>query len=286
MKTMYKFFQLHDVSNRTQHIQKRDKDTEPYTNINDSRLCWLNEEFPLYIQNIQLTSERAGMAGLTKETAEALVFTSKSSYMCIRYLIEDLKFYYVLTRSFSSDAVETLFSNIRHRGGSNDLIYCRAADHAIKQILKSGLINSVNSGNAMANVEYTSQTTFESFENSGGQDDKINVVISDELFEKLQTLSTFEDGLGNSNIESAAMAFLCGYLIMKVENISNCGYCLVTLRNLTPSKTNALLELISNQNRGKLNYPSQKFVALITFVITLILELLPNLPRFHNWRNR
>ena len=163
-----------------------------------------------------------------------------------------------------------MFSNIRHRGGSNDLIDCRAADHAIKQILKSCLINSANSGNAMQ---------FESFENSGGQDDKINVVISDELFEKLQTLSTFEDGLGNSKIESAAMAFLCGYLIMKVENISNCGYRLVTLRNLTPSKTNALLELISNQNRGKLNYPSQKFVALITFVITIILELLPNLPQ-------
>jgi hypothetical protein len=35
--------------------------------------------------------------------------------LCVKYLIHDLNFFYVLTRSFSSDAVEALFSNIRLR---------------------------------------------------------------------------------------------------------------------------------------------------------------------------
>ncbi|CAH1382837.1 unnamed protein product, partial [Tenebrio molitor] len=35
MENMYKFFQIHDVSNKTQHINQRDVNTAPYTNIED-----------------------------------------------------------------------------------------------------------------------------------------------------------------------------------------------------------------------------------------------------------
>jgi hypothetical protein len=48
METTYKFFQLHDVSNKTQHIHQRDANTAPYNNINDARLSWLNGEFIQY----------------------------------------------------------------------------------------------------------------------------------------------------------------------------------------------------------------------------------------------
>jgi hypothetical protein len=116
MEYMYKYFQIHDVSNRTQYIHKRDPNTAPYTDVQDARLIWLNEDFPKFINDIQTTSAGANMKGLTKETAEALIFTARSTYLCVKYLIHDLNFFYVLTRSFSSDAVEALFSNIRLRG--------------------------------------------------------------------------------------------------------------------------------------------------------------------------
>jgi hypothetical protein len=156
MENMYKYFQIHDVSNRTQYIHKRDPNTAPYTDVHDARLIWLNEDFPKFINDIQTTSAGANMKGLTKETAEALIFTARSTYLCVKYLIHDLNFFYVLTRSFSSDAVEALFSNIRLRGGSNDLTDCRAAEHAVRVILKNGLMKSVNTSNLKSGLEYTS----------------------------------------------------------------------------------------------------------------------------------
>jgi hypothetical protein len=81
-------------------------------------------------------------------------------------------------------------------------------------------------------------------------------------------------------MESAATAFLCGYLIMKVaESVNNCELCLSTLRNTSPEKTSPLLELIYNQDRGKLNYPNERFVGLIEFVVDIMIEILPSLPK-------
>lgn len=54
------------------------------------------------------------------------------------------KNYYVLTRSFSSDAVQAMFSHVRLRGGSNDATDARAADYALRQILRCGIIKASN----------------------------------------------------------------------------------------------------------------------------------------------
>jgi hypothetical protein len=42
---------------------------------------WLNEEFPHNINDVPSTSAEAGIQGLTKETAEALIFTAKNTYL-------------------------------------------------------------------------------------------------------------------------------------------------------------------------------------------------------------
>ncbi|CAH1366015.1 unnamed protein product, partial [Tenebrio molitor] len=190
-----------------QHIHQRDVNTAPYTNIEDVRL--------------------------TKETAEALIFTAKSTYLCIKYLISDLIFFYVLTRNFSSDAVESIFSNVRLRGGSNDLTDCKAAEHALRQILKSGLIKIVNNSNIISNTEYISNAKLVIPRNSN--DTEIVITLNEIVIEKLEKLSVFvHDGfeINSFKMESAATAFLCGYLIMKVaESVNNCELCLSTLRN-------------------------------------------------------
>lgn len=219
------------------------------------------------------------MNGLSKETAEALIFTARSTYLCVKYLINDLKFFYVLTRSFKSDAVESLFGNVRLRGGCNDLTDCRTAEYALRQILRSGLIKCINSGNTMNSPQYFSNARLEVNLNSNDDENEIIITLNDDIIEALEKLTTFEyDGVAFFGIDSAATAFLCGYLIMKVEESLNCELCLSLLRNTPLEKTNPLLELIYNQDRGRLNYPNEKFVALITLTIQTMLKILPNLP--------
>jgi hypothetical protein len=280
LENMYKFFQLHDVSNRSQHFRQRDLNTAPYTDTYDARLLWLEQEFPGYIEDIQTTSKSMGMKGLTKETAEAFIFTAKSTSLCIKYLITDLNFYYVLTRSFSSDAIESLFANIRLRNGCNDLTDCRAAEHAIRQILKNGLIGAVNYSNSLSTVEYTSNAQLVEMQSTSEINSEISITLDNTLIRKLENLQAFVSDVPSvSHIESAATAFLCGYIIMKVEESVQCELCLCSLRNSSPEKTSPLLELIYNQDRGKLNYPSQRFVALVENVVELIVEILPSLPK-------
>jgi hypothetical protein len=64
--------------------------------------------------------------------------------------------------------------------------------------------------------------------------------------------------------------------MMKVQESVNCDLSL--LRSSSLEKTNALLELIYNQDRGRLNYPNEKFVALIIYAIQIMVKILPNLP--------
>jgi hypothetical protein len=109
----------------------------------------------------------------------------------VKYLINDLNFFYVLTRSFSSDAVAALLSNIRLRGGSNDLTDCRAAEHAVRLILKNGLMKSVNTSNLKSGLEYTSKAKLIEIQNLTAQPNEIIVVLPDNVIEKLEKLQAF-----------------------------------------------------------------------------------------------
>jgi hypothetical protein len=131
---MNQFFKVHDVSDRVQHFKPQ---CAPYTDMTDERLTWLSETFPKYIEDIQNTSAKKKMKGLTKETAQTLIFTSHSTSACIKYLLTETNFYFVLTRAFNSDA--------------------NAAHYTIQNILKSGIIKSAPSANV--SVHTTSIST-------------------------------------------------------------------------------------------------------------------------------
>jgi hypothetical protein len=44
-------------------------------------------------------------------------------------------------------------------------------------------------------------------------------------------------------------------------------------------QSSPLLELSYNQDRGKLNYPNERFVGLIEFVVDIMIEILRSLPK-------
>jgi hypothetical protein len=112
------------------------------------------------IHNIKLTKHII----ITKESTEALTFTAKSTDMCFNYLISEF-FFNVLTRNFSSDALESIFSNVRLRGGSNDLTDSKAAEYSLRQILTSRLMKSVKSSNTMSAAGYASSKILPRFQN-------------------------------------------------------------------------------------------------------------------------
>jgi hypothetical protein len=70
--------------------------------------------------------------------------------------------------------------------------------------------------------------------------------LQDSSLEKLEKLSPFTYlPSTNFQIETAATAFLCGYLIMKItEAIHGCDYCLSHLRDPNLKKKIPLLELM------------------------------------------
>lgn len=88
------FFQIHDVSNTTQHICKRLAIKKHFTRANDPRLKYLEETLPNYFkkwkEHTRKTKNTLGF--LSKETHEALIFTCASTAACIRYLLLERKF--------------------------------------------------------------------------------------------------------------------------------------------------------------------------------------------------
>jgi hypothetical protein len=105
---------------------------------------------------MQECSKNNNIKGLTKETAEALKFTAQSTAECIQLLLQDLGFYYILTRTFSSDAIESMFSDVRLKCGSQDGTDAEAAENAIKRILQCGLIKTSQSANVFSECDYSS----------------------------------------------------------------------------------------------------------------------------------
>jgi hypothetical protein len=153
---MYNFFQIHNVSNKIFYIKSLDSAVAPYVDIPDERLHWLNITFPNYIEHIQNSSLLIGFQGSTNETAHALIFTARSTYLCIEFLLQQSAFYCVLTRSFSSDAVEGMFSHVRLKGGSNDAADGRTVEYALRQILRCGIVKCSESSNTAETVNSVS----------------------------------------------------------------------------------------------------------------------------------
>jgi hypothetical protein len=102
-----------------------------------------------------------------------------------------------------------------------------------------------HTGNIMSAAEYASSKMLPRFQNLRISVN-ISVTLQDSSLEKLEKLSSFTYlPRTNFQIETAATAFLCGYLIMKItEAVHGCDYCLSYLQDSNSKKKIPLLELI------------------------------------------
>ncbi|KAH8009414.1 hypothetical protein HPB51_016693 [Rhipicephalus microplus] len=103
----------------------------------EQRLQWLEKDFPDYLEALNNACKRSGKKFLSAETYEAIFLTSKSTVLCVKFLLESSLFY-VLTRNLSSDPVELLFSSLRQMAGGNDCLDARAVTFSLERILRTG----------------------------------------------------------------------------------------------------------------------------------------------------
>jgi hypothetical protein len=89
---------------------------------------------------------------LTKETLEAIIFTSRSTANCIRHLLDSGQ-KYVLTRRFSTDNIERFHGSVRHHCGSNDHPWVAHCLNAVEKINRIALSLTSMSSNTPLKTE-------------------------------------------------------------------------------------------------------------------------------------
>jgi hypothetical protein len=155
MKHVNMFFQIHDVCNTTQHIRKRLAIKKHFTKGDDPRLRYLEETLQNYLQKWKdhTVKTRNSQGFLSKKTYEALIFTCKSTAACVRYLLQERKFKFVLTRRFSTDNIERMFGTIRSMCGGNNKCDVASATFAINKILRTNICHSSLDSNVPIKID-------------------------------------------------------------------------------------------------------------------------------------
>ena len=86
---------------------------------------WLEEDFLQCLKDWRTRSK--GKQFVTKETYQAVVLTTKCTVSIVKYLLKVKKFFFVLTRPFQSDPVESFYSNLRQLNGCLYYVEARGA---------------------------------------------------------------------------------------------------------------------------------------------------------------
>ena len=161
MTNINRWFIMHDISNTYHHIHGRNQDKMQFLSINDNRLEWLLDYFIPYLDTMKAAGNQLGKEFLTNETFEALVLTTRSTVDCIKYLLQN-GYHYILTRAFSSDPVESLFSTLRQMSGSNDMMDARSVSFSLQKILKTGILSSSDFSNVEERTTSITEGPFQS----------------------------------------------------------------------------------------------------------------------------
>ncbi|KAH7974889.1 hypothetical protein HPB49_020898 [Dermacentor silvarum] len=142
MEMVAKGYAIHDIGG----LKLGGQQEEPLYATDDERLLWLEVDFINYIEDLQLSGSRSKQK-ITKETYEATLLTTRSTVAVIEYLLDHVKFRYVLIRGFNSDPVESFFSCLRQFNGGNDRVDARAAVFSVEKLLKVGILHAAKTGN-------------------------------------------------------------------------------------------------------------------------------------------
>ncbi|XP_064485536.1 uncharacterized protein LOC135398009 [Ornithodoros turicata] len=146
MKMIGEWFQILNIKNPTHSIHSNSTASAAFFNVGDERLRWLEEDFLSYIETWRASCTHPRRQFLTNETYRALKLTTLSTVGCVKYL---LKAGFHLTRKFSSDEIEILFSAMRRMAGSNDQTSAASVLSSLQRILVTGLVKPSQNANVV-----------------------------------------------------------------------------------------------------------------------------------------
>lgn len=118
LEYFWKWYNYHDICNPSQHYRQREASKKPFSDEYDERIQELDEEIPELLKKWN-KEKKSAMECFTKETLEAIIFTSRSTANCVTYLLNG-GFQFVLTRRFTTDNIERFHGAIRNYCGNND----------------------------------------------------------------------------------------------------------------------------------------------------------------------
>lgn len=273
MKNIFRWFTLHDTSNKVQHIHQRFPDTRHFDNCDDDRLEWLNVTFPLYIEDLKKKST-SPRGFLTTETYEALLLTTYSTAACVRHLLVTEKFSFVLTRKFSSDPIEALFGTLRRSLGCNDQLDVRSAMSGLEKLLKTGIAAASESSNVLHNErpELRKGILVNAPVTSGS-----SVKLPPEAGLVLERLKIARVPASLPTLQLSATVYVGGYIARVIREHVTCDSCYSLMSK--PLSYQPLQQLTRNQDRGGLLYPSDQLVYVLDILRLFVETALKKAPK-------
>uniref|UniRef100_L7LXG9 Transposable element n=1 Tax=Rhipicephalus pulchellus TaxID=72859 RepID=L7LXG9_RHIPC len=256
MSNMYRWFVLMDVSNCQQHIHQNNPDTKEFADPEDGRLHWLELIFLEYVENLKEASSQENF--LSKETYHALVFTTVSNVQCIRFLLNECNFQFVLTRKFSSDPIESFFGFLRRTAGCNDIMDVRSALCGVEKMLKTGIVAASQKSNVSSSASFCSSRGVTVAQVDGSTATlSVNVKLAQQALREL-CMST-RSFLPTPDM--AAIALVAGYISRVVSEKTVCDNCVSLVQK--PKGDFGMDGLIAHQDRGGLFYPTKQLIRVL-----------------------
>ena len=112
----------------------------------------------------------------TKETYQAILLTSRSTGACVRYMLDDVGFHFVLTRKFSSEKIESHFGAIRQLLGGNFKGDAVSVMYATEKIIRTGMAYSSIHENFI--LEKEKQKSYELIRANGNRKKETSTILS------------------------------------------------------------------------------------------------------------
>ncbi|CAH1731422.1 unnamed protein product [Aphis gossypii] len=170
---------------------------------------------------------------LTKQTAEGLRVTIKSTLDLSKYLL-DTGFHYVLTYKMNQDKLEQFFGIVRQATGPNDHPATPTFIQVYKILSAYSILKPPKSGNCTILETTTPKISLNDIKEVFNADQSLR-------FTKLQKLSSRIDEIVNSNmweaddifdhdyckssVKECIIYYICGYVSRKISNHTKCNNC-------------------------------------------------------------
>ena len=163
IRILNRWFDIMNVKNLYEGRNTRNVDLSPFTDTDDPRLTWLENDFPQYFEAWEAAvTARAGnfskkqreQMQLSHQTVSGLKFTSISVAAVVRKLLE-AGAPFVISNHLNQNPLEQLFGHCRHKGGSNDNPSVFEACYSINNIrsVNTQAVASVHGNTAAARKE-------------------------------------------------------------------------------------------------------------------------------------